>query len=244
MPRVILLLAIVIALVLLVRRVQAMPPHKRRSGYVQLVLGVAALAAVLLTALGKMHWIGAAVTGLLVAARQILPLLVRAFPLLQQWSRQQSQSTGQQSEVKTELLRMTLDHSTGELQGEVLSGTFKDWLLSEMNLEQLQDLFQFCQAQDPDSEQLLVSYLEQRFPDGWRDRGDDPSGQAAASSASMSRSEALAVLGVEESATAEDIVAAHRSLIQKLHPDRGGNDYLAAKINEAKDFLLKDQQTS
>ena len=54
----------------------------------------------------------------------------------------------------------------------------------------------------------------------------------------MPRTEALAVLGLGEDADNEAIIAAHRSLIQKLHPDRGGNDYLAAKINQAKDQLL------
>ena len=239
MPRIILLIAIAIALVLLVRRIQAMPPHKRRSGYIQLVLGVAALAAIVLTAMGKMHWVGAAVTGLLVAARQMLPLLIRAFPLLQQWSRQKPSPDGQHSEVKTALLRMTLDHSSGELQGEVLAGPFADWTLAEMSREQLQALYSYCQEQDADSEQLLISYLEQRFPNGWEHDEINQSSEQAPSG-SITRSEALAVLGLAEDATRDDVVTAHRSLIQKIHPDRGGNDYLAAKINEAKDFLIKD----
>ena len=56
--------------------------------------------------------------------------------------------------------------------------------------------------------------------------------------ASMSRSEALNVLGLQEGATDEQIRAAHRRLIQQTHPDKGGTNYLAAKINEAKDVLL------
>lgn len=55
---------------------------------------------------------------------------------------------------------------------------------------------------------------------------------------SMSRSEALKVLGLEESATEQDIRAAHKRLILQTHPDKGGTNYLAAKINEAKDVLL------
>ena len=84
-----------------------------------------------------------------------------------------------------------------------------------------------------------MSYLEQRFPNGWQHEGDSENNQQTSSSA-IGRSEALAVLGLSEDATRDEIVAAHRSLIQKIHPDRGGNDYLAAKINEAKDFLMKD----
>ena len=95
----------------------------------------------------------------------------------------------------------------------------------------------FCQREDADSAQLLASYLEQRFPDE-PGANENAQYQDSGHSSGLTRAEALSVLGLADDATDEDIVSAHRTLIQKLHPDRGGNDYLAAKINEAKDFLL------
>lgn len=69
--------------------------------------------------------------------------------------------------------------------------------------------------------------------------GGSSSGQSAASTGGMALSEACDTLGVKPDASREEVIEAHRRLIQKLHPDRGGNDYLAAKINEAKSVLLK-----
>jgi curved DNA-binding protein CbpA len=54
----------------------------------------------------------------------------------------------------------------------------------------------------------------------------------------MTRDLALEILGLPADASDEDIVKAHRSMMQRLHPDRGGSDYLAKKINAAKDFLV------
>ncbi len=237
MPRMILLLAVALTLIILIRRAQRQPPHKRRGAYLQIMLGSAVVGVMILTLMGKMHWIGAALTGALVLARQTLPLLIRILPMLGGLRGQNANAAGKQSEVSSRILRMTLDHDSGDLSGVVLEGTYRDWLLEELEREQLDDLMAFCQREDADSAQLLASYLEQRFPD---DAGhtEHNSHGGTANAAGVTRAEALAVLGLREGASEEDIVAAHRTLIQKLHPDRGGNDYLAAKINEAKDFLI------
>lgn len=236
MPRLLLLLAVLAVVYILYRRAQSMPPHKRRAEFIKLGVGLSVLAVIVLTLAGKMHWIGAALTGLLVAARTLLPTLIRLFPMLSSALGKSRGAAGQTSTVTTELLRMTLDHDSGKLAGEVLRGPLRDWRLDELSREQLQQFMQYCMSEDADSVQLLESYLQQRFPGATDfDTGEPP---PASSASGMSRQEALATLGLEEDASDEEIVASHRKLMQKLHPDRGGNDYLAAKVNQAKDLLL------
>jgi hypothetical protein len=236
MPRLIFLLAVAAVFYILLKRVASTPPHRRRSEYIKLGLAAAVVAVVILTLAGKMHWIGAALTGLLVAARQSLPLIIRYFPMLASL-RGSAAGGAQQSTVSTSILRMHLDHESGALSGEVVDGPFRDWQLAEMSREQLEELREYCRAHDAESLQLLEGYLEQRFG-----ADDAQSGGAAAEpvSGGMSRQEALEVLGLKDDADRDAIIAAHRKLMQKLHPDRGGSDYLAAKINQAKDLLLQD----
>lgn len=240
MPRLLLLLAIAIVLYILFLRARALPPHKRRGEYIKLGLGIAVVVVLYLTLTGRMHWVGAALTGLLVGLRQLLPVLIRLFPMLSSLRQQHAgaRATGShQSTVDTATLRMHLDHESGQLSGEVLQGPWRDWQLEEMSREQLEELRRYCLNQDNDALQLLDSYLQQRFPGAEFENAEAPPGDSG--TGGLSRAEALAVLGLEEGASREDIIAAHRRLMQKLHPDRGGNDYLAAKINQAKDFLLE-----
>ena len=242
MPRLLFLMAIAAALYLLVKRIQVMPPHRRRTEYLKLVGGVALVVVVLLTLAGKMHWVGAALTGLLVALRQSLPLIIRLFPLLGRLGSARAQaSTAQHSKVSTATLRMQLDHETGALSGEVLAGPLQGWHLDELSRDQLQQLMDYCRDQDPESVALLEGYLEQRFgEDDGASAGEEPP-RGAGHNEGMSRQEALDVLGLHDGADRDAITSAHRKLMQKLHPDRGGSDWLAAKINQAKDLLLAQQ---
>ena len=57
----------------------------------------------------------------------------------------------------------------------------------------------------------------------------------------MTRSRALEVLNLPEGASQEDILRAHRELIKRVHPDRGGSSYLAAEVNRARDVLVSDR---
>lgn len=75
----------------------------------------------------------------------------------------------------------------------------------------------------------------------WRGRAikiDEAMRAPAPTRTAMKPDEATAVLGVPVGADAETIRAAHRKLISQLHPDKGGTDYLASKINDARDVLL------
>ena len=135
---------------------------------------------------------------------------------------------------------MTIDHDSGQLAGDVLKGAFRGRALESLSPDDLLALLTECRGNDPESARLLEAYLDRRLGDDWRETDGTAGGPhgAAAPEAPMTASQALEILGLERGATRETIVSAHRRLIQKLHPDRGGSSYLAAQINRAKDVLL------
>jgi len=174
-------------------------------------------------------------------------------------------SGGQRSSIRTRYLKMSLDHHSGAMDGEVLEGPFVGQRLSDLALEQLLRMLELYQESDEQSAAVLTAYLEREYPD-WREQASEASaeweagdgqdgarsGRSGAGSAgdrqrngrsaarAMTRDDAFAILGLDANAEPEEIRAAHRRLMQKLHPDRGGSDYLAAQINAAKALLLGD----
>lgn len=170
----------------------------------------------------------------------VLPLLLR-WRFAKQFLRNLSgPSHGQETGVKTRFLRMSLDHDSGILDGTVLEGEFKGKRLGELDQESLLKLLQECRVADEESAQVLEAYLDRIFGSAWR-TGDYENSEFAGTRKSdgvMTREEAYEVLNISSKATRNEIKAAHHTLMKKNHPDQGGSNYLASKINQAKELLL------
>ncbi|MBN9486215.1 MAG: molecular chaperone DnaJ [Alphaproteobacteria bacterium] len=145
-----------------------------------------------------------------------------------------SPGSGQRTEVRTAFLRAWIDHGTGDVGGAVLAGRFAGRTLESLTDGELLEL-QAEASSDADSARVLEAYLDRRLGAGWRTARQPP---PSAPRGDMTRQDALAVLGLAEGASADEIRAAHRRLIQRVHPDVGGSADLAARINRAKDVLL------
>ena len=152
-----------------------------------------------------------------------------------------AETPGARSQVKSALLDMELDHDTGGMTGKVVGGMFAGRDLDALGPSELAALMRECLARDPDGARLLEAYLDRRTP-GWREhaQADFDAGQGrAASPGAMSQQEAYEILGLQPGAGEEAIREAHRSLMKRIHPDAGGSSGLAARVNQAKDALLK-----
>ena len=152
-------------------------------------------------------------------------------------------STGQKSDVETDWLQASLNHDSGEMDAVILRGQFEGRQLSDLSRAELGEFHQEC-AGDEQTLAILESFITRKFgedfeTEGGESRSKEERTRAASSGGPMTREEALEILELEGNASTSDIKSAHRRLMKKFHPDHNGSDYMAAKLNEAKDVLLK-----
>lgn len=205
----------------------------------------------LLAASGRMHWVAATGTA-------VLPFLRRAFTLIrlapfatrlwQQFggpspfgqsfggsSNADSTQAPNVSETATDEIRMTLEHTTGKMTGNVLIGKFANRSLESLDEEEIVDLYN---SVSDESKRLLTAYIQRYHPNLGAQSSEESTSGDEGSSDTITPERARKILGVTESATRDEIVEAHRRLMQKNHPDRGGSEYIASEINQAKRVLL------
>ena len=216
-----------------------------------LVLSMVLTAIVALIAMGRLpvHFILAPVGVALTYLLRLLPALLRFLPM---WQMLKSNNPlrnhgtkpagNRKSVIRTEFLAMELQHKTGDMDGEVIKGSFSGKQLSSLSIEELLRLAEECSS-DQDSLQVLEAYLD-RMHSGWREAAQQQNqAPETGEEPAMNRQLALEILGLSEQASTEEVIKAHRKLMQKMHPDRGGTEYLAKKINAARDYLVEHPQT-
>ncbi|MBQ0797872.1 MAG: molecular chaperone DnaJ [Porticoccaceae bacterium] len=239
MVRIIVLLVLAFVLWYLWRetkKLNTLSAEKRRAVIWRSVFIGVFVVTLLLVITGRAHWLSAAIAGLLPAMKGLLTTALRAAPLLKFWGKASSAAFGTEGigpTLRTQHLEIKINLTNGAMDGTVRKGTYAQSRLSTLSREQLSQLLSTYQNSDRESGLLLNAYMARRFT------GFEEAKTTSPPLSGNSDEEAWQILGLQPGASREDISKAHKSLMQKLHPDRGGNDYLAAKVNAAKDQLLK-----
>jgi DnaJ domain len=195
----------------------------------------------------KMGGMGLILAGTLILLRgnvnAALPILLLGLamvgistPFGQAFSWSKGRAKDQKSRVVTSILAMELDHGSGAMDGDVLLGPLRGRRVTTLSDQELQQLYALCKSTPDQSRMLLEAWLD-RQKDTWRADWQEYGKAAPSNSGKMSRDEAYAVLGLKPGASMDDVKSAHRRLMKDFHPDKGGSDYLAAKVNQAKDVL-------
>jgi DnaJ-domain-containing protein 1 len=248
MPYLILGIAVLLGLLLLARGFVTADPHALARTLKWSGVALGAAAVVYLAATRQIEWLFSAIAV--------------GLPIFMRWRRMRQpaqgwgmsggskrRAAGQSSSVETRFLRMALDHDSGTIDGVVIDGQFAGKKLGELSLSELLTLLRECRIADEQSASVLEAYLDRAHKD-WREAGDAGASAGAgegdkrsrnwgrAASSTLTRDEAYKVLGLDPGASPAAIKEAHHRLMRANHPDMGGSDYLAARINEAKDLLL------
>ncbi len=244
------------AFVLLMKFFWAQTQPKISTKVITLAVSVLITGLTIMVVTGRMHILAAFGTVALPFLRRALGLL-RFLPVLSnlsvlkgfssmrfagsQNSIHNAKNTSESSDTSTSELSMSLNHQTGEMDGRVLFGKYDKRSLRKLSDEEIIDLYDMLQEED--SRRLMKVYLEKYRPEIHSANSEsadnshyDSSNQEESGEMSIER--ARAILNLEPNADRNAVIDAHRRLIQKLHPDRGGSSYLASQLNKAKQILI------
>lgn len=220
-----LIFAVVVIVILfkLIHNYKKLPADKKSSAVLQFAL--IGLAGVILLAVitGRMHWLGALVAGSLPFLRMGANAASRLFPL---WL----QKTGGVANFKTDHLDLQISIRTKTITGKVIKGRLEGQRLEALSAQELSLLADDYQGNDTKS-----YYFIKMIQKGFSNHHAEP---PANTFGDPSYDEALKILGLSGHPSREEVIAAHRRIINKVHPDRGGSDFLASRVNQARDVLL------
>jgi len=217
-----------------------------KAGKIKIALIVLGLIFLLAAITGRANPAFAAIGAALTQVMRLAPLLIKLAPGLAGYfgnsAAPGSARSGQsESKVRTKSLVMTLDHASGKMNGEIIVGALTGKRLSDLTTNELKRFYQDCAESDPETLRILQAYIARErsdWEDAPRDQTEGQGGDQSKIGDAVTVREAYDILGLEQGATKKEITQAHKSLMTQFHPDKGGSNYLASKVNEAKRVLL------
>ncbi|HEY7773038.1 MAG TPA: hypothetical protein VIC26_07640 [Marinagarivorans sp.] len=229
-------LAIIFTLFTLIHKYKKAPAAERRSWAIKIAIAVAVIAVIVGSMTGRVP----IVAGLLAAGATLARFGLRwGLPMAKMWLAK----SGGNATFRSQYLVMSVNVSSGQMTGKVIKGEFAEQSLGNLSDAQLEQLQAFFASEDKKSYYLLAAYIRSR---GFTQAQDEDQGQSqshhqgmASNTSGVSVDEAMEILGFKEMPTKKEITAAHRRLMSKLHPDKGGSDYLAARVNRAREVLIE-----
>lgn len=214
------------------RKLRKLPAKEQKKAYWN--VAVAALIAITLFAVftGRMHWLGGVIAGVFALGK----MGIRYLPLIKFLGKN---NVFGNPTFNTPHLKAQVDLQTGDVTGEVLAGPMEGKNIADLTNEELAELRSYYKDKDKRAYYLVYVVMQRRNTQAHSQSNGQAGQKTFVDAGNLAVSEAVQILGLEDNYSKDDVIAAHRRLIQKLHPDRGGNDYLASQVNLAKDTLLK-----
>lgn len=226
------LLLAILLVYLLVKYITTLPKKQRKATIIKYaVYGIIGLLIIAVFT-GRIHWLGAVLAGALGLLKVGASTLMRTLPFL---GFLRHNNVLNNPVFRTKNIEIVVDLKTGSFSGRVLTGEFANRDISSLSELEFDTLEKQLENTDTRAYYLL-RVIRQRM-NGTKYQNTDNGHQPIIDAPSVE--EAQLILGLSPPYDKKTVDTAYKRLMQKLHPDRGGNDYLASRVNIARDIVLK-----